>query len=201
MIEVRGRNVSALLNPRPVVLVTTCGKDGIPNVLSVTWTTPVSHEPPILALSIAPIRHSHWLLNETGECVVNVVGQQLMDAVELCGKASGSRANKFAAAGLKTTGSVYVQPPRIDGALACLECRVIRSLIAGDHSLFIAQVLVAEADDRAFSDVWNTEAGDVLLCRQRDRFGICQKVPAQGNVRLSVNACANQKERLGNRSR
>jgi len=173
MIEVEGRNIAALLNPRPVVLVTTCGIDGVPNVLTVSWTTPVSHEPPMVALSISEARYSHALLNETDECVVNVVGQQFIHAVEVCGNLSGAQADKFVIAGLKTTESLYVRPPRIEGALACLECRVVRALIAGDHSLFLAQVLVAEANELAFSDVWDTEVGDVLICRQRDRFGVC----------------------------
>ena len=76
MVEVEGRNIAALLNPRPVVLVTSCDINNKPNVLTVAWTMPVSHDPPLLALSISPTHHSHALLAETGECVVNIVGQQ-----------------------------------------------------------------------------------------------------------------------------
>jgi hypothetical protein len=59
MLDVKGRDIAALLNPRPVVLITCCDRAGMPNVLSVAWTTPVSHEPPIIAVSIAPNRYSH----------------------------------------------------------------------------------------------------------------------------------------------
>ena len=74
MVNVIGRDIAALLNPRPVALITCCDNAGTPNVLSVTWTMPVSHEPPIIAISIAPSRHSHSLLLEAGEFVLNIVG-------------------------------------------------------------------------------------------------------------------------------
>src|SRR6266568_5891515 len=117
MVNVKGRDIAALLNPRPVALITCCDNAGHPNVLSVTWTMPVSHEPPIIAISVAPTRHSHDLLLETSEFVLNVVGQSFLKAVETCGNCSGKSADKFAMATLKTQKSLRVRPPRIAGAL------------------------------------------------------------------------------------
>jgi flavin reductase (DIM6/NTAB) family NADH-FMN oxidoreductase RutF len=174
MVNVKGRDIAALLNPRPVALITCCDKAGQPNVLSVTWTMPVSHEPPIIAISVAPSRHSHALLLETNEFVLNIVGQSFIDAVETCGNCSGASTNKVAEAGLRTEKSLCVWPPRIVGALGYLECRVAKRLTVGDHSLFLANVLQAEAVAEAFSGVWDTGNGDVLLCRQRDQFGRCK---------------------------
>jgi flavin reductase (DIM6/NTAB) family NADH-FMN oxidoreductase RutF len=163
-----------MLNPRPVALITCCDKAGVPNVLSVTWTMPVLHEPPIIAVSIAPNRYSHALLLITNEFVLNIVGQSFLEAVETCGNCSGKITNKFAKAGLRTEKSLCVQPPRIVGALGYLECRVAEHLTVGDHSLFLANVLHAEALEKAFPGVWDTETGDALLCWQRDHFGRCE---------------------------
>jgi flavin reductase (DIM6/NTAB) family NADH-FMN oxidoreductase RutF len=174
MVNVTGRDIAALLNPRPVVLITCCDKAGHPNVLSVTWTMPVSHEPPIIAISIAPSRHSHSLLLETNEFVLNIVGQSFRNAVETCGNCSGKSADKFAEAALQTQKSLCVRPPRIAGALGYLECHIEERQAVGDHSLFLAHVLHAEALEKAFPGVWDTETGDVLLCRQRDQFGYCE---------------------------
>jgi flavin reductase (DIM6/NTAB) family NADH-FMN oxidoreductase RutF len=176
MIDVKGRDIAAMLNPRPVALITCCDTAGTPNVLSVTWTMPVSHEPPVIAISIAPSRHSHSLLLETNEFVLNIVGQSFHKAVETCGNCSGKSIDKFAQAGLRTQKSLCVRPPRIAGALGYLECHIEERRAVGDHSLFLASVLRAEAVEEAFSGVWDVEAGDVLLCRQRDQFGRC--IPA-----------------------
>jgi flavin reductase (DIM6/NTAB) family NADH-FMN oxidoreductase RutF len=173
MVNVTGRDIAALLNPRPVALITCCDKNGQPNVLSVTWTMPVSHEPPIIAVSIAPSRYSYSLLLESGEFVLNIVGQSFLRAVETCGSCSGKSADKFAMAGLHTEKSHCVRPPRIAGALGYLECHIEERRTVGDHSLFLAKVLQAEAVEKAFDGVWDTEDGDVLLCRQRNQFGRC----------------------------
>jgi flavin reductase (DIM6/NTAB) family NADH-FMN oxidoreductase RutF len=174
MVNVTGRDIAALLNPRPVALVTCCDHAGRPNVLSVTWTMPVSHEPPIIAISIAPGRHSHSLLLQSNEFVLNIVGQNFLEAVEMCGNSSGKSADKFAKAALQTQKSFCVRPPRIAGALGYLECHIEEHRTVGDHTLFMAKVLHAEALEKAFPGVWETEAGDVLLCRQRDQFGRCE---------------------------
>jgi flavin reductase (DIM6/NTAB) family NADH-FMN oxidoreductase RutF len=174
MVNVKERDIAALLNPRPVALITCCDQAGRPNVLSVTWTMPVSHEPPVLAVSIAPGRYSHALMLETNEFVLNIVGQNFLSVVETCGSCSGKSTDKLAKAALITQESVCVRPPRIVGALGYLECRVAERLTVGDHSLFLANVLRADALENAFPGVWDAETGDVLLCRQRDQFGRCE---------------------------
>jgi flavin reductase (DIM6/NTAB) family NADH-FMN oxidoreductase RutF len=183
MVNVKGRDIAALLNPRPVALITCCDKAGKPNILSVTWTTPVSHEPPIIAISIAPSRHSHSLLLETDEFVLNIVGQKFLRAVETCGTCSGKSEDKFAKATLQTQKSLRVRPPRIVGALGYMECHIEERRTVGDHSLFLANVLHAEAVKKAFPGVWDTETGDVLLCRQRDQFGRCEISESDGAKR------------------
>lgn len=174
MVNITGRDIAALLNPRPVALITCCDHAGTPNVLSVTWTMPVSHEPPVIAISVAPGRYSHSLLLETNEFVLNIVGQKFLEAVETCGNCSGKSGDKFAKAGLQMQKALRVRPPRITGALGYLECHIEDRRTVGDHSLFLANVLHAEASEKAFSGVWDTENGDVLLCRQRDQFGRCE---------------------------
>lgn len=127
-----------------------------------------------LAISIGLHRYSHQLISETKEFVVNVVGQSFMHAVEVCGNASGADADKFALAGIRLEDSHRVRPSRIAGALGYLECRLAERTAAGDHSLFVANVLCAEAQEDSFPGIWDTEQGDVLLCRQRDQFGKCR---------------------------
>lgn len=174
MAHVTGRDISALLNPRPVVLVTCCDSAGTPNVMSAAWLTPISHDPPIVGISIGLNRHSHHLIEQTGEFVLNIVGHAFEEAVTLCGNCSGASSDKILQAGLRLQNSHSVHPPRIAGALGYLECRVIQKLDCGDHSLFVASVAYAEACDDCFSGVWQEASGDVLLCCQRDKFGRCE---------------------------
>jgi flavin reductase (DIM6/NTAB) family NADH-FMN oxidoreductase RutF len=178
MVPVTGRDIAALLNPRPAVLVTCCDSTGIPNVMSAAWHTPISHEPPIVGISIGATRHSYKLIEQTHEFVLNIVGAAFEEAVRLCGNCSGANGNKFVQAGLRVENSHKVRSPRIAGALAYLECQVIHQLPLGDHALFVAYVACAEARDECFSGMWHEALGDVLLCRQRDEFGRCEPLPS-----------------------
>ncbi|MCK4483115.1 flavin reductase [Candidatus Bathyarchaeota archaeon] len=48
-----------LLHPMHTVLVSCVGKAGKPNIITLAWAMPTSITPPLVALSIAPKRHSH----------------------------------------------------------------------------------------------------------------------------------------------
>ena len=171
MQKIEGRAIAALLNPRPAVLVTCCDAQGNPNVLSVAWHTPLSHDPPLVGISIDMRRYSHALIQQSGQFVVNVVGQTFQEAIEGCGNVSGRQVNKFAAFHLSALPAHCVKPPLIAWALAHLECNVIHRIPTGDHTLFVAEVIFAQANGQCFSDAWDAQTGKVLLCLQRDRFG------------------------------
>jgi flavin reductase (DIM6/NTAB) family NADH-FMN oxidoreductase RutF len=61
-----------LLHPRLTVLVSCVDKEGKANVITLAWSMPVSINPPIVAISIAPKRYSHQLVEETKEFVINI---------------------------------------------------------------------------------------------------------------------------------
>jgi flavin reductase (DIM6/NTAB) family NADH-FMN oxidoreductase RutF len=168
---VTGREIAALLHPRPVLLVTTCDDQGRPNVISVAWCTPLSHQPPLVGMSIGLGSYSHQLIVENGEFVINVVDSSMQKAVEICGNISGRNCDKLLLAGLETYPAKIIHPPRLAGALACLECQVERYVPAGDHTFFFAKILIAEARGGYFTDGWDPSWAQVLICLQRDRFG------------------------------
>lgn len=68
-------NVSSayrLLHSMHTVLVSCRGKTGKHNIITLAWAMPTSINPPLIAISISPRRHSHALIEETKEFVVNI---------------------------------------------------------------------------------------------------------------------------------
>lgn len=167
---IQGREIAALLNPRAAVLVTCCDEGGLANIFSLAWHTPLSHNPPLLGIAIDNRRYSHGRICETGEFVLNIVPAEFQEAVEICGTHSGCNTDKFRLAGLATLPAACVRPPRVEGALAYLECSLVEQVQTGDHTLFIGRVVCAEARADSFSDAWQPEHGDVLLCLQRKQY-------------------------------
>jgi flavin reductase (DIM6/NTAB) family NADH-FMN oxidoreductase RutF len=167
---IEGREIAALLNPRAAVLVTCCDGQGAPNVLAVAWHTPLSHNPPLVGVSIDNRHYSHQLICQTGEFALNVVPMAFQAAVEFCGLHHGRDMDKLQAAGLAVLPAGRIRPPLIAGALAHLECSLVDQVHTGDHTFFIGKVVYAEARTDCFRDAWQPVRGDVLLCLQRDRY-------------------------------
>ena len=69
-----------LLHPMHIVLVSCIGKAGKPNITTLAWAMPTSNDPPLVAISVSPKRHSHTLIEETGEFIVNIPTLELLQA-------------------------------------------------------------------------------------------------------------------------
>ena len=131
------------LRPVPVALVT-CGHGERANVLTIAWMGVLCSDPPQVGIGVRPSRHSHALIRETGEFVVNLVQQEQLDQVEYCGFLSGREADKFAGADLTRASGSAVQTPIIVECPINLECRVRHHLPLGSHDLFVGEVVAVQ---------------------------------------------------------
>lgn len=160
-----------LLHPRHVVLVTCCSRSGRANAITLAWSMPTSFRPPMVAISVAPERYSHGLIEETGEFVINVPTLELLSKVYLIGTRSGREADKFKEAGLTARPAKRVRPPIIEECIAHLECAVVHRLTTGDHTLFVGEVVAAYADEAAFKEkVLSPKVAKPVLHYGLDRF-------------------------------
>jgi flavin reductase (DIM6/NTAB) family NADH-FMN oxidoreductase RutF len=152
-----------LLHPRPVVLVCSVDKDGRPNVMACSWITPISEEPPLIALSLWRRGYTRQLIEAVKEFTVNIPSADLVKAVWIAGTRSGRRTDKFAITGLKTQPSKKVSAPIIEQCIGHLECKLVDYVKAGECNVYIAEVVAAYADEELLvNNVWN-ERANVLL--------------------------------------
>lgn len=169
--EITGRQITALLNPRPAVLVTCCDENGVPNAISIAWHTPLSHDPPLVGISVGKTRYSYKLIEQSGEFVINIVDTSFRNAVETCGNVSGADCNKIELAGLELRPTLKVRSPFILGSLGYLACQLEQQIPVGDHTLFVGRVLSAMVQAKRFSDSWMPDKAKVLLFWYRRRYG------------------------------
>lgn len=135
-----------LLNPVPVVLITSQRPGGKPNIITVAWVGTVCSDPPMVGVSIRPQRYSHDIIAETGQFVVNLPSRDILRAVDFCGVKSGRDADKFAATGLTPLPAARVAAPLIRECPVHLECRVRQVIRLGSHDLFLAEVMGVQVD-------------------------------------------------------
>jgi flavin reductase (DIM6/NTAB) family NADH-FMN oxidoreductase RutF len=146
------------LRPVPAVLVS-CGHSEHANVISIAWTGILCSNPPQLGIGVKPQRHSYGLIQKTGEFVVNVPGEGLLDEVEFCGFVSGRDADKFARQGLTPAPGSVVQTPVIEECLINIECRLAHTLPLGSHDLFIGEVVAVQLSEEVLDERGRVDNG------------------------------------------
>jgi len=77
------------------------------------------------------------MIQESGVFAVNILGENQIDLAKLFGFKSGRKVNKFENVGYdrKSTGA-----PILKDAVAYLDCRVVSTHTAGDHTIFVGSI-------------------------------------------------------------
>lgn len=145
MEEVSLSKVYQLLEPGPVVLLTTARK-GQANVMTMSWHMMVEFEPPLIACVVSSADHSFAALKATRECVIAIPARKLAQKVVQVGNASGRDMDKFEAFGLTPVSAKRVKPPLVVECFANLECKVIDTSLVNTYNLFVLEVLAAWRD-------------------------------------------------------
>jgi flavin reductase (DIM6/NTAB) family NADH-FMN oxidoreductase RutF len=154
-VEVPLRRAYKLINHGPTTLIASAA-GGRRNVMAAAWVMALDYDPARIAAVIARDTFTRKLVEASGEFTVNVPTLGMIDAVYAAGQVSGESVDKFAAQGFVAAPASKVRAPLIEGCAAWLECRVIpEPRMAERYDLFVADVVVAWADDASFVDgVW-----------------------------------------------
>ena len=138
-------NVYRLLEPGPVVLVTTAHKGKV-NIMTQSWHTMMEFEPPLVGCVISGRNHSFDALVATKECVLNIPTVELAKQVAGIGNCSGKKVDKFREFRLTPLPASLVAPPLIAECYANLECRVADSRMVNKYNFFVLEVVKAWID-------------------------------------------------------
>ena len=166
--EVAVRDGLRQLPIRPVYLVSV-EHEGKKNIISIGMFAFFSGKPTLVGIGVAPSRYSFELVRQSGEYVVNVVDEGLMNAVQVCGEKSGREVDKFELAKLTPTRGVEVKAPLIQESPVSIECKVVKEVEVGDHVWFIGEVLAVHV-----REAYNWKDG--LLFKWVDEDGFYYKV-------------------------
>ncbi len=134
--------------PVQTVLVTSRGRAAVlglealkDNIITMNGHMCVSFDPMLYAISVGKTRFSRKLIDESKVFIVNFISAELKDAAMFCGTHSGEHIDKFDKSGLTREDGTSVDCPTVREASATLECRVVDQVEAGDHIIFIGEVL------------------------------------------------------------
>lgn len=153
-VEVDLARATRLLQPGPVTIVTARHKDK-QNGMVAAWVTPVSNDPPMVALAVYPARYTHELIVKSGTFALNIPPRSLAGKVKQLGSVSGEEVDKFVTTKLDLYTGSQINAPLISECIGHLECGVVETLRAGNHTLFLGEIVAASANEEAFDgDKW-----------------------------------------------
>lgn len=172
--EIPLSRANRLLNSGPVVLVSTHYK-GKSNIMTVAWQMPVSQDPPLVAISVRESRYSYTLIEKSEEFVLNIPTIELLTVVDYCGSVSGRELDKFEEMNLTPVPARKVSAPLVGECVGHLECKLSSSHEAGDHTVFIGEVVSASAEDSLFDDHWMVEKAKLIHHLGGDLYTVPEK--------------------------
>ena len=159
------------------VLLTCCSVDrSIDGIITVSWATPISHDPFLLMVSVGnalksgkmSYRFCYQLINETKEFGFNIPGKHLIESVAKVGSTHSNKVDKFTQAGLTRMDAKKIHAPLIAECFLNMECRVIEQLVTGDQTVFVAEPVAAYMDedvlvDGRFADKYCNKSNRIYL--------------------------------------
>lgn len=120
--------------------VTTHGREGEVNGMTANWLSQCSFEPPMLMVAVENDARTLRFIRASGSFAVNVYGAEQRELAGQLGRASARQPRKLAGVAWRPSARGN---PLLDSALGYLECEVKGELPAGDHTVFVAEVVDA----------------------------------------------------------
>ncbi|KPP97008.1 MAG: DIM6/NTAB family protein [Bacteroidetes bacterium HLUCCA01] len=125
--------------PRPIALVSTLSSEGEPNLAPFSFFTVAAYNPMILVFF--PLRYKKGLefkdtvlnIRETAEFVINIVTEDIAEAVNTCSGLYEKGANEFVISGLTAEKSRIVKPFRVRESPIQFECRLHKMITISEE--------------------------------------------------------------------
>ncbi len=112
------------------------------NGMTAAWVSQVSFEPVLVMVAIGKERHTHKMIEGSGLFSINVLDENQIDLAKHFGFKSGKDIDKFSDIPYETIASGC---PVLKDCLVYLECKVVGAYEAGDHTLFVGEILSSAA--------------------------------------------------------
>ena len=185
--------LASVIMPRPIAWVVSKDDRGEVNAAPYSFFNIVSSDPPIVAISIsgAPDRSLKDTLaniRERGEFVVNMVPEELAEAMNITATNAPKGTDETQIAGLALAPCAVVDVPRIAGSPVALECKLFETLQPGGTTVIVlGRIVYVHVRTAAFEDLARLHIDPAKLrligrmhggggyCTTRDLFTIERK--------------------------
>lgn len=124
------RLITSAVVPRPTAVISTVSPDGqTSNLAPYSFFQAMSHDPPTFvvghAVGSSSAKDSLTNIRETGECVINMLTEDILEAANAAAVATPYGISEWALTGLTPGACTDVRPSRIVEAVFAVECKLV----------------------------------------------------------------------------
>lgn len=149
--------------PRPIALVGTISRDGIPNLAPYSFFNAYASNPPIVAIGPAisaatgKVKDTYTNIVDTGECTINAVSYDMTEQISLASCEFSPETDEFLKSGLHPLESDIVNAPRVLESPFNMECKLIESIPlmrerGGNGNIMLLEVVKLHVQEQVFTD-------------------------------------------------
>lgn len=119
----------------------TVAHEGEAHAMTANWVTQAAFEPPMVAVAVENASKTIEMIRDAHHFVVCVFGEGQRELAGKLGRSSEKTPDKLK--GVRTKPAPVSGAPILTEALGWVECRVLSSLPAGDHTIVLGEVVAA----------------------------------------------------------
>lgn len=188
-----------LVIPRPIAWISSQSPSGVINLAPFSFFNAVGADPLYVIFSVANNEHGQPKdtannVVASGEFVVNMVTEDLFQAMNISAADFPAAEGELAAAGLHAAPSVRIKVPRVAEAQVSLECTLFSTQQLGANTLFVGEVVMFHVADHLIGPRLHVNnffpigrlGSPSVYCRTTDRFDIARISYAQWQKENSI---------------
>jgi len=140
-----------ILLPSPVLIIGTYGSRGRPNIMNAAWGGIASSKPPCISVSLREATLTYHNIRQAEAFTVNFPAEKHVREADFVGMVSGREHDKFKETRLTPEKSKLVNAPIVREFPYALECKLVRQVELGLHTMFIGEIVGMVADSEVLN--------------------------------------------------
>jgi flavin reductase (DIM6/NTAB) family NADH-FMN oxidoreductase RutF len=135
-----------ILLPSPVLIIGTYSPDGKPNIMNAAWGGIACSNPPCISVSLREATLTYHNIRQNSDFTVNIPSEKFLREADFVGMVSGREFDKFKETHLTPEKSRLVKAPIVKEFPYTLECKLVKQVELGTHTMFIGEIVGMVAD-------------------------------------------------------
>ena len=120
-------------------------------MMNAAWGGLCSSNPPSVAVSLRPERHSYDNIIQRQAFTINIPSTNQVEVADYFGLVSGGKCDKVKLSGVDVERAEYVDAPLLNDCPLVLECRLIATHDLGAHTQLIGEIVDVKIEEQCLN--------------------------------------------------